>query len=72
MSFKENFLRGLVKKTARMYYNAVYGGKREFKYIPASGKLPGPEELSNMVDASLDMWLTTGRFNEDFEKAFSK
>ncbi len=72
MSFKENFLRSLVKKTAKMYYNAFYGGKRKFNYIPASGKLLGPEELSNMIDASLDMWLTTGRFNEEFEKAFSK
>jgi CDP-6-deoxy-D-xylo-4-hexulose-3-dehydrase len=36
--------------------------------IPPSGKLIGAEELKNMVDASLDGWLTTGRFNEQFEK----
>ena len=36
--------------------------------IPPSGKLIGTEELKNMVDASLDGWLTTGRFNELFEK----
>lgn len=36
--------------------------------IPASGKLIGPEELRMMVDASLDGWLTTGRFNEAFEE----
>ena len=35
--------------------------------IPASGKLIGAEELRNMVEASLDGWLTTGRFNEAFE-----
>jgi CDP-6-deoxy-D-xylo-4-hexulose-3-dehydrase len=35
--------------------------------IPPSGKLIGAEELKNMVDASLDGWLTTGRFNEQFE-----
>jgi len=36
--------------------------------IPPSGKLIGAQELKNMVDASLDGWLTTGRFNEQFEK----
>ena len=25
-----------------------------------------------MIDASLDMWLTTGRFNDEFEKKFAK
>jgi len=36
--------------------------------IPPSGKLMGAQELKNMVDASLDGWLTTGRFNADFER----
>ena len=36
--------------------------------IPPSGKVIGAEELQNMVDASLDGWLTTGRFNAQFEK----
>jgi CDP-6-deoxy-D-xylo-4-hexulose-3-dehydrase len=36
--------------------------------IPPSGKLLGEEELQNMVSASLDGWLTTGRFNTEFEK----
>ena len=35
--------------------------------IPPSGKLLGEEELQNMVAASLDGWLTTGRFNAEFE-----
>lgn len=36
--------------------------------IPPSGKVLGPEELTNLVEASLDAWLTTGRFNDAFEK----
>jgi CDP-6-deoxy-D-xylo-4-hexulose-3-dehydrase len=36
--------------------------------IPPSGKVIGARELKNMVDASLDGWLTTGRFNAEFEK----
>jgi CDP-6-deoxy-D-xylo-4-hexulose-3-dehydrase len=40
--------------------------------VPPSGKLIGSEELKNMVDASLDGWLTTGRFNEQFEKRLAE
>jgi CDP-6-deoxy-D-xylo-4-hexulose-3-dehydrase len=36
--------------------------------VPPSGKVIGTEELKNMVEASLDGWLTTGRFNAEFEK----
>jgi CDP-6-deoxy-D-xylo-4-hexulose-3-dehydrase len=36
--------------------------------VPPSGKLIAAEELKNMVEASLDGWLTTGRFNAEFEQ----
>jgi CDP-6-deoxy-D-xylo-4-hexulose-3-dehydrase len=36
--------------------------------VPPSGKVIAAEELKNMVEASLDGWLTTGRFNAEFEK----
>ena len=36
--------------------------------IPVSGKVLGAPELRNLVEASLDGWLTTGRFNEAFEQ----
>lgn len=36
--------------------------------IPPSGKMIGVRELQLMVEASLDAWLTTGRFNAEFEK----
>ncbi len=35
--------------------------------IPPSGKVIGAPEIKNMVEASLDGWLTTGRFNDQFE-----
>ncbi len=40
--------------------------------IPPSGKVIGAEELKNMVDASLDGWLTAGRFNDLFEKRLAE
>lgn len=36
--------------------------------VPPSGKLLDAAELKSMVQASLDGWLTTGRFNTEFEK----
>ena len=36
--------------------------------VPPSGKVLGATELQNMVEASLDGLLTTGRFNEAFQK----
>ena len=68
----EQDLRNKVKEAAKEYYAKVYGSKREFDYIPPSGKLLGEEELMNMIDASLDMWLTAGRFNKEFETKFAK
>ena len=35
--------------------------------VPPSGKLLGGKELNYMVEAALDGWLTTGRFNDAFE-----
>lgn len=40
--------------------------------VPVSGKVIGAKELQLMVDASLDGWLTTGRFNDMFEKRLAQ
>ena len=40
--------------------------------VPPSGKLLDAEELKLMVEASLDGWLTTGRFNDEFEKRLAR
>jgi len=40
--------------------------------IPPSGKLLGAVELQHLVDASLDGWLTAGRFNDEFEAELAK
>ena len=58
---------GLVDKYAALEFagKAFIPGKTA---IPPSGKLIGGEELKAMVEASLDGWLTTGRFNDSFER----
>jgi CDP-6-deoxy-D-xylo-4-hexulose-3-dehydrase len=40
--------------------------------VPVSGKVIGNLELKNMVEASLDGWLTSGRFNQQFQEKLSK
>ena len=40
--------------------------------VPVSGKIIDESEVSNMIDAALDGWLTTGKFNKLFEKKLSK
>lgn len=57
----------LVEEYAQLKYTPApfTGGET---VIPPSGKLLDSNELKMMVEASLDGWLTTGRFNEAFEK----
>ena len=40
--------------------------------IPVSGRVFGGKEIQMLVSSSLDFWLTTGRFNEEFEKRLGK
>ena len=40
--------------------------------VPVSGKVIGSKELQLMVEASLDGWLTTGRFNAMFERRLAQ
>ena len=66
-----NEIAELVKEYAALQYadKAFEPGK---SVVPPSGKVIGETELQYMVDASLDGWLTTGRFNERFEKELAK
>lgn len=61
---------GLVSEYAALQY-ADKPFEPGISVIPPSGKVIGETELQYMVAASLDGWLTTGRFNEQFEKALA-
>ncbi|HEX8532566.1 MAG TPA: lipopolysaccharide biosynthesis protein RfbH [Allosphingosinicella sp.] len=37
-------------------------------YIPPSGKVMDADDCAHLIDASLDMWLTAGRFADQFEE----
>lgn len=61
----------LVKEYAALQYadKPFEAGKT---VVPPSGKVIGETELQYMVEASLDGWLTTGRFNDQFEKELAE
>ena len=40
--------------------------------VPVSGKVFDAREMVSLVDSSLDFWLTTGRFAQEFEKRFAR
>lgn len=61
-------LKNAVKKTAKLYFKSKKSQYDFKKYIPVSGKVLDEQDLFNLIDASLDMWLTSGRFNDEFEK----
>ena len=64
-------IRQLISDLVQEYSDIVYAPKRFVPgetFVPVSGKVMGAPELKNMVEASLDGWLTTGRFNEAFER----
>ncbi|GAB5604027.1 lipopolysaccharide biosynthesis protein RfbH [Sideroxyarcus sp. TK5] len=74
MSTKEQLrsqIADLVKQYADLAYapSAFEAGNN---VVPPSGKVIGAAELQNMVEASLDGWLTTGRFNDAFEKRLTE
>ena len=66
-----NKISSLVKKYSDLEFkkSKFISGKTT---IPPTGKVIGDLELQNMVEASLDGWLTAGRFNNEFEKKLAK
>ncbi len=71
----ERELRGNVVEAAAKYYELVHGAPKTFKpgaRIPYAGRVFDQREIENLVNASLDFWLTTGRYAEEFEERFAR
>ncbi|MFE0839395.1 lipopolysaccharide biosynthesis protein RfbH [Achromobacter insolitus] len=71
-----NEIRAQIAQLVDQYHDAQERERAAFtpgkSVVPPSGKLIGAAELKAMVEASLDGWLTTGRFNEAFEQRLAK
>lgn len=68
---KRNEILDLVKSYYKEQFaeKAFEAGKTT---IPFAGRIFNEEELVTLVDASLDFWLTTGRYAEEFEAKFAE
>jgi CDP-6-deoxy-D-xylo-4-hexulose-3-dehydrase len=68
-------LRDRIREMVGEYYREAFPA-RSFvpgsSLVPVSGRVFDEQELELLVDSSLDFWLTTGRFAEQFEREFAK
>lgn len=66
---KEQIL-AMVKEYCDTYHNQkeYHEGDR----IPYASRVYDSDEMCNLVDSSLEFWLTSGRYTEEFEREFSK
>lgn len=64
-----------IKILVKDYYKQFKAIEKDFRpgdRITYAARVYDEREMSNLTDAMLDFWLTTGRFAEQFEKEFAK
>ena len=72
----EDLKKEILNKTAE-YYRLVHGAKQEELFVPGrsrvnyAGRVFDAHEMQNLVDASLEFWLTYGHWSRDFEKGLA-
>lgn len=74
MSINDKELREEILEKTKEYYKAKFASE-EYKTgdrIPFARRVFDENELVNLVDASLDFWLTAGRYANDFEYEFAQ
>ena len=69
-------LREEILALTRRYYETTWGEAEEFvpgkSRVPYGGRVFDEAELVDLVDSSLDFWLTYGRYSERFEREFGE
>ncbi|WP_289221980.1 DegT/DnrJ/EryC1/StrS family aminotransferase, partial [Xylanibacter rodentium] len=70
MESKEELKEQILELTRR-YYQVAHGGKKEFcpgkSFVNYGGRYFDEKEIVNLVDSSLDFWLTAGPWAHKFE-----
>ena len=67
-------LRQRTIEAAIAYYRQAHAPKKAFvpgDRIPYAGRVFDEAEIANLIDSSLDFWLTSGRYAESFERDFA-
>ena len=71
----ESEAREEIKGLVAEFYNQFKKNTKEFKpgdRITYASRVFDEKEMMALTDATLDFWLTTGRFSDQFEKSFAK
>ena len=61
----------IVREYADKYHNVECEFKKGDR-IPYASRVYDEDEIANLVDSSLEFWLTSGRYTNKFEKEFAK
>jgi CDP-6-deoxy-D-xylo-4-hexulose-3-dehydrase len=76
MSNNSNQLRSEILEKVKEFYKLEHGQKSEFvpgkTNITFAGRVFDEQEIINLVDSSLDFWLTAGKYAQKFELEFAK
>ena len=76
-SFLEKVLKNIVLSHTQRYYQIVHEGRKQEPFIPGksrinyAGRVYDNREIINLIDSSLEFWLTYGRYSKQFEKRLS-
>jgi CDP-6-deoxy-D-xylo-4-hexulose-3-dehydrase len=70
-------LRAIVKHSVTRYYKARHAKPHNQPFragdrVPYAGRVFDEREMLSLTDATLDFWLTAGRFTESFERSFAE
>lgn len=77
MTKKEQLKQEILEKT-KEYYNLVHKPEQDKTFIEGesrvnyAGRVFDEKEMTNLVDSSLDFWLTYGSYSKEFENKLSK
>ena len=73
---KKNELKQQILSLVEEYYKEVHNTPEDFtsgkSYVKYGGRFYDSKEMTNLVDASLDFWLTAGPWATKFEHRFAK
>lgn len=66
---RENILRQVREYCEKYHAKPAY---KEGDRIPYASRVYDADEMCNLVDSSLEFWLTSGRYTDEFEKNFAE
>lgn len=75
MTSRADELRARILDLVAEYHDEAFGGRAFVpgeSAVPVSGRVFDADELRTLVDASLDFWLTSGRYAAQFEREFAQ